>query len=406
MPRFSYEAIDDAGKRVRGQIKSGSRYELLSKIISQGYHPIEVRAILEGKTLVDKTKEFLVERVSVSDLATFTRQLASLLKAGMPVVKALSTLRKQSESPRLVKIIDDLEGILLREGATLTEALGEHPRVFNSVYRSVVYAGEQGGYLVDVLDDLASYLSQSSKLRGQVLGAFVYPAFLLLLGAVAVFVMMTFVIPRFQELFDSFGSGLPLPTKILINCSSFLSSWWWAVLLGCLAIVLVLLMCLRRDRFRTLFDSFVLRMPILGKMFLKLEISRIACTLNSLISGGVEIITALRITSGTVRNRFVRGSFASMIQEVIDGQSLAVAMSNTGVYPPLVVNLIRTGEETGDLPAMLSELAGIYEEETERAVTASVRLVEPLLIIFVGGIIAAIIAAVMLPLFQAQTMVG
>jgi general secretion pathway protein F len=227
----------------------------------------------------------------------------------------------------------------------------------------------------------------------------------MLLGSTAIAILMTFVIPGFRELFDSFGRQLPAPTQTLIAVSDFTSRWWWALLAGLAAVGLAAVALLRQVSVRTRTDRLLLRLPILGKMCLKLAVCRIARTLSSLVAGGVSIVEALRITRDTVRNLAVKGTFQSMVVGILQGDALATAAGKSGLYPPLMVNLIRTGEETGELPEMLSELAAIYEDEAERAVSGAVKLLEPILIVVMGAVIAGIVAAVMLPVFQANVMV-
>ena len=226
------------------------------------------------------------------------------------------------------------------------------------------------------------------------------------MGMTAVFVLVTFVIPRFQELFDSFGRALPWPTQLLIDVSSFMGGWWWAVLAGAIGGVTMLVFLVRMPTVRVKIDRAILRLPVVGAMVLKLDTSRIARTLGALLHAGVDILSSLRITGQTARNRALRDAFGPMAESVMTGQSLAVAIENSALFPPLVVSLVRTGEETGELPEMLTELSEIYEDEAARAVNATVKLLEPILIIVIGGVIAAIVAAIMLPVFQANTMVG
>ena len=372
---------------------------------SKGYHPLTLEPLREGGTLLGGLTRRLRDRVTASQLAVVTRQLSSLLRAGLPVVEALATLRGQAENRRLVRVIEDVQETLLREGGTLADALACRPDVFAPVYRSLVRSGEEGGGLGEVLRDLGKHLTRTARLRGQVLGALIYPVFLLLLGATAIFVLMAFVIPSFEELFESFGRDLPGPTRLLIAFSEFVASWWWAVLAGFAVVILLVWVLLRRAPVRLRTDRLVLRLPVIGPMLLKLAISRIARTLGALASGGVPILTSLRITGETVRNRAVRATFAPMVASVATGDSLAAAASKARLYPPLMVNLIRTGEDTGELAEMLNELAAIYEEEAERAVSGAVKLLEPVLIIVMGVVIAGIVAAVMLPVFQANVMV-
>jgi general secretion pathway protein F len=405
MSRFDYLAITGGGVRLSGAVRSSDRASALRMLIGRGYHPLTIAPAKEKSWSLVRLWRRLRERVTTTELAVFTRQLASLLKAGLSMVAALSTLKRQSRKPALVAVIDEITETLSREGSSLAEAMEDHPRIFGGVYRSLVRAGEEGGNLPDVLADMAAYLGQSARLRGQVIGAFIYPLFLLLLGSAAVFILMTFVIPRFQELFRSFGQALPTPTRMLISLSGFLSVWWPAVGAVAAGAVAVAFLALRRGGVRKRLDGVLLSLPVLGGMFLKLEMARIARTLGALLRGGVGILAALRITGATVRNRAVGGTFASILERVAGGTTMGAAMEESRLYPPLMVNLVRTGEETGQLPEMLEELSGIYEDEAQRAVSGAVKLLEPMLIVSMGIVIASIIAAVMLPIFQANAMV-
>ena len=406
MSRFTYIAILESGKKVAGQIRSADRRQAVRQLIGRGYHPVQVRPDREQAGVWRRWAQAMRNHVSSAKLSVFTRQLASLLKAGLPMLQALMVLRRQSESRRLVYIIEDIQEHLSAEGGTLAEALDEHPQVFDSVYRSLVRAGEEGGNLPEVLLRLADHLGSAARLRGQVLGAFIYPVFLLLMGAAAVFVLMTFVIPRFRELFDSFGQALPRPTQLLIAVSGFLAAWWWAVGAGLLAGMVFLGLVLRRPQVRTKVDRGLLRLPVFGSMVLKLEIARISRTLGALLTGGVGVLGALRITAGTARNRAVQAALGPVADGVASGESVAEVADKAGIFPPLMINLIRTGEETGQLPSMLDELSAIYEDQAQRAVTGAVKLLEPMLIIVIGAVVAGIVAAIMLPVFQANTMVS
>ncbi len=405
MSHFNYIAVLESGQRVTGTLRSQSRQAALQQLVHRGYHPLLLQSTDDGDPSIRRFLREMFRRVTVSDLAVFTRQMAALLGAGLLMIQALATLRRQCSNSQLVRVIKDVEEKLSRDGGTFSEALEDHPRVFDPVYRGLVRAGEESGNLAEVLSNLAKHLSQSAKLRGQVLGAFIYPIFLLVLGTAAVFVLMTFVIPRFQELFESFGGSLPLPTQILIAISSFMASWWWAVLIGCFIVILMIGAGLHRRTIRERFDRALLNLPVLGQMLLKLEISRISRTLSALLSSGVPILDALEITGNTAKNLAIKATFPLMIKGISGGEPLAAVAAKAGLYPPLMLNLIRTGEDTGQLSEMLVELSAIYEDEAERAVTGAVKLLEPLLICMMGAIIAAIIAAVILPILQANIMV-
>jgi len=402
---FAYRAVTDTGSRTSGTLRSQDRREALAQIVSRGMHPLLVEAVADDG-LAKRSWRSPFRRVKTQELAVFARQLAALLKAGLPVVQALSTLREQSQSKVLKAVLEDIEDTLHQEGGTLADVMGKHPKVFSAVFQGLIRAGEEGGNLVEVLSNLAKYLGNSAKLRRQVVAAFVYPVFIMLMGITAVFFLMTFVIPRFQELFLSFGQELPWPTRMLLAVSGFLGRWWYLVLAGFGAAVLLLVGMFRRPAVRLRTDRAVLRLPVFGQLLLKMEIARICRTLGTLLESGVEILESIRVTGQAVANRFVGQTFPELLKAVAGGEPLAAAIEKPGIFPPMLVNLVRTGEETGELPAMLSELADIYEDETERAVGGAVKLVEPLLIVIIGGAVAAIVAAIMLPVFEINTMVG
>jgi len=406
MAQFNYTAISGTNQRISGTIRCQDRDDCLRQLKLRCYHPLEITEASEKSDGLTLVLRGLFQRVSVSNLATFTRQLSALLRAGLPMIKALAILRRQIHNKRLVGIIEDIEETVARDGGTLAEALEEHSRVFDAVYRGLVRAGEEGGKLVEVLGDLAIHLSKSARLRGQVIGAFIYPTFISFLGFAAVFVLMTFVIPQFKELFENVGNKMPLPTRILINASDFMAQWWWAILMIFGFILTVMIVILRRPSVRKRIDRTALEIPILGSMFVKLEISRISRTLGTLLNSGVGILTALRVTGETAKNRAIKETFSEIIKGVSSGEPVAAVLEKANLYPPLMINLVRTGEETGELPAMLMELAAIYEDEAERAITSAVKLIEPLLIVIVGGVVASIVAAVMLPILEANTMVS
>jgi len=404
MQAFSYTAITDTGQRTRGTLRSQDRRDALAQLVSRGLHPVTVEATSADGAEATSWRSPL-GRVKTAELAVFARQLAALLKAGLTVVAALATLRSQCSNKRLQAVLEDIEDTLGQEGGTLADAMGKHPKVFNAVFQGLIRAGEEGGNLVEVLQNLAEHLGKSAKLKGQVVAAFIYPSFILFLGIAAVFILMTFVIPRFKELFLSFGQALPWPTQMLLAVSGFMGTWWWLVLAGIGVVVLLLVSLLRRPAVRLRADRAALRLPVFGQLLLKMEIARICRTLGTLLESGVGILESLRVTGQAVGNKAVALTFPDLVRAVASGEPLAVAVEKPGLYPPMLINLIRTGEETGELPAMLAELADLYEDETERAVGGAVKLVEPLLIVIIGSVVAGIVAAIMLPVFEINTMV-
>lgn len=406
MSRFHYAAVIPSGERIRGVIRSSNGQEAARKLLEMGYHPLAIDEAQESGWLRPRVSGGFFRKVSAVDLAVFTRQLASLLKAGLPIVQALRAVEKQSGNLLMSRSIGAIEEMLSQDAGALSDALDEHAHIFDPVYRGLVRSGEAGGNLAEVLQNLAKYLAQSAKLRGQVLNAFIYPVFLVVCGTAAIFVLMSFVIPRFEELFRSFGQSLPGPTRLLIAVSGFMATWWWGVLLAGGAIASLMYAIVRRPYVRKVVDRQLIRIPVLGPMLMKIEIARIAHTFAALLNSGIRILETLQITSETAKNMAVRQSFRAIISGVSAGEPLAATIEKTGLYPPMMVSLIATGEETGELPEMLRELAAIYNDEAERAVTGAIKLLEPILIIVLGGLIAGIVAAVILPIFRANAMVA
>lgn len=396
--RFHYTALRGAGDRVSGSLLASDAREVLSRVKQLGYHPIAIEPQAEHRLTLDQRVRRLLGRTRTTDLAVFTRQLAALLKAGLPIVQALQAVRTQTGRRDLRRVIGEVENGLTVGATTLAEALGEHPGVFDAVYVGLVHSGEESGRLVEVLQDLSAHLSKTARLRGQVVSAFIYPAFLLLMGVTAVFVLMAFVIPKFESLFLSFGQDLPLPTQMMIAASGWLAGFWWAVLLGVAAFGVALAGLGRNAAFGTWLSRVTLATPLLGPLVTRLETARIARTLGALLHGGVQIVPALAIATRTVRNRAIAATLPAASTSIAGGGPLADAFEASGRFPRLMTDLVRTGEQTGDLTGMLQELAELYEDEAERAVGGAVKLLEPVLILGMGLVVSAIVGAVMLPI--------
>jgi len=405
MPLFEYIAVDDAGQRVRGTIPCADRRDAGRQLLARGCHPVSIDLPQERLGGARRLWRAIARRVTVQERAVFTRQMASLLKAGLPIVGALATLRRQAPRGALGRIVQEMEQRIGRDGGSFAQALDEHPRVFDAVYRGLARSGEAGGNLVEVLSRLATQLTQGAKLRRQVGAALLYPAFLLLLGTAAIYVLVAVVVPRFEDLFRSFDQALPAPTRALLAVSAFLSAYWWAVPGAVGALVVAAFALLRRSGVRRWIDGCLLRLPIVGGLLMKLEVARLSNTLAALLEGGVRILEALRVAGEGVGNRRLRTTFPRILQEVSRGQPLSSAMEQAKFFPPLMLGLVRTGEETGELPEMLRELSRIYEDQSEQAVHGAVRLLEPVLILLMGGCVAAIVAAILLPIFEANAMV-
>ena len=404
MAGFSYIAIQPGKGRVTGMLQTSDRRAALQQLAERGFQPVVLVQAESAGAATSGLRGF-IGRVKTRDLALFTRQLSALTKAGLPLVHAISTVRQQCSQKSLNRIMEDVESNLTRDAMSLAESFSRYPQVFDAVYTGLVRSGEASGNLPEVLSNLANQLAKSAKLKGQVLSAFIYPAFLALAGSTAIFILMAFVIPKFITLFDSFEQELPIPTRVLIAVAGFTKVWWPLLLAGMVVLAVLVVAVLRRPASRLRFDRLLLRIPVVGDVLLKVEVARISQTLSSLIHGGIHVVDALRVTESVTHNLAVRATFGRIRSKVSAGQPLALAFEQAALYPVMLINLLRTGEETGELPEMLQEVETIYTEECDRSLEAAVRVLEPVLIVIMGAIISAIVAAVLLPVFQSNALV-
>ena len=344
-------------------------------------------------------------RAGRSQLVLTTRQLATLVKAGMPLLRALHTVSDQLEAGALrdvfVMVARDVES-----GIKLSEALSHHPKWFPSFYVNMVRAGEVGGLLDEILKRLAELLEKQARLRARVKSALMYPAFVMVAAVGILLILMAFVVPTFMGMFDELGSTLPLPTRLLVGACTAIRAWWWVVLLsiaGCSALFQALL---RTPAGRRLVDRLTLRAPVIGSLVERLLIARFARTLGTLLASGVPMLSALETVRATVTNRVIDDALQDVERSLKAGESLARPMELSDVFPPLVTRMVALGEETGQLDQMLMQVADRYEEEVDVQLAGLTQLLEPMLILFVGGVVGFIVIAMFLPLMSLTKLLG
>jgi len=335
----------------------------------------------------------------------FTRQLVALLKAGMLLSTALKTLAHQTKNKKVSAIIeqlhDDIEGSL-----SLSEAMAKHPRAFPSVYAAVVSAAEESGTLVETLTTISKHLRAQASVMSRIRSALTYPVFLLILGGGVVGALVSFVIPKFVSLFINANQELPLITRLLINTVESAKQWWWTLLLIPLALVIIFIILLQQAHFRRSVDSLLLKLPLLGALNLKLQMARFARTLGSLLHGGVRIISALEIVSQTTANKIISQEINNIAEGIAKGSTLAKAIDNQEHFSSeILTSMISVGEESGELPEMLFEVADIYAEESESIITTLTNLLGPVMIIFLGILIGFVVLAILLPIFETSTII-
>jgi len=418
MATFAYEALNAAGKPQKGTVEAASSEEAIQRIKAQGYFPTLVKeqkaskktaAEAGGDGAAKKKKKRSgggsMGRVSQKQLTLFTRQLSTLQDAGLPLLRSLQILEQQAKPGRMKNILgavcEDVEG-----GTSLSEALAKHPRAFNRLYTKMVAAGEIGGVLDIILQRLAEFMEKAQRLKRKIVGALVYPAVVVFVAVAIVTFIMWFIIPKFQEIFADFGVPLPSITRWLINVSSWVAgnnvgqTIPGAIYILLTPFLLVVLVKLARKATpgRAFFDILTLWTPVFGTLVRKTTIARFTRTLGTLISAGVPILEAILITRDTSGNYVFEKALGKVHDSIREGESFAGPLRESKVVDAIVVNMIDVGEETGDLDAMLLKVADNYDEEVDVAVAALVSLIEPMLVVVLGGIVGTIVVAMFMPL--------
>ena len=394
MPVFTYSARTLAGEIRTGEIDLPSREEVVGYLRRQRLIPVKV----EQKKTGGLTLEF-GGGVKTRDVVIFTRQFATMINSGLPLVQSLNILAEQSESKALRKTIEqvlyDVEA-----GNTLADSLRKHPKVFSDLYVNMVAAGEAGGILDVILLRLATFLEKNDALARKIKGAMIYPAVILCVTVVAVAILLIKVIPTFQEMFESAGVPLPGPTRLVIMLSTLLQAYWWAVLAVIAAVVFVVRQVYRTPGGRLAIDRMLLRLPIMGNLLRKASIARFTRTLGTLISSGVSILDGLEITARTAGNRVLHDAIMESRVSIAGGETIAEPLKRAAVFPPMVVQMINVGEQTGGLDEMLGKIADFYDEEVDVAVEALLSALEPMLIVVLGVVVGGMIVSMYLPIFD------
>lgn len=402
MPTFSYVAIDDAGREVVGEVHAENRQSAIGRVREIGYYPMDVDESVPARAAA-RARGGIFTRITAADKTILTRQFSNLLGAGLTVVRALTVLIDNTENPRVREII-----LRVREdvqtGASLSETLAKHPRLFDNLYVNLVSAGEASGELEAVLDRLADYMEQQSQQWAQIRAALAYPILLITVGTAAVFFLVTFLIPRFVLIFEGLGQSLPTPTLVVLAISTFLGKYWWMVLGGALVLFLLIRWYVRTPSGTLLFDTWKIRPPVLGPLSEKISASRFSHTLGTLLKGGVPILDALESVKGAIGNSMMAMAIDEVRSSVREGESIADPLRRTGAFPPMVVNMIAVGEETGDIDEILTRLASSYDIEIQNTVRQLISLLEPMIILVMGVVVGSVIISMLLPIFDLNLM--
>jgi type IV pilus assembly protein PilC len=392
MPAFTYTARTANGDLKSATMEAASKEDVVAQLKRLRMNVVKVEEQSKG---APKTKGSIAMR----DIVIFTRQFSTMINSGLPLVQALDILSKQSENPVLQavtrQVVFDVES-----GHTVADALAKHPNAFTELYVNMVAAGEAGGILDTILLRLATFMEKNDALVRKVKGAMIYPGVIMGVAGSAITILLLFVIPTFQSMFESVGLTLPLPTRIVINMSQFLQSYWWA----CIIAVVVAVQSIRKY-YATMdgqlrIDRMLLQAPVLGDVIRKSAVSRFTRTLGTLISSGVSILDGLEITAKTAGNRVISDAIMASRASIAGGDTISAPLAKSGVFPPMVISMIAVGEQTGGLDEMLSKIADFYDEEVDAAVGGLLALMEPMMIVFLGVVVGGMVVAMYLPIFD------
>jgi type IV pilus assembly protein PilC len=400
MPTYSYSARNLTGALQQGEIELPTRQEVVGYLRRQKLIPVKI----EEKKSAGLSLS-IGSGIKTRDIVIFTRQFATMINAGLPLVQSLDILATQTENKAFAKVIQQVQRDV-EAGNTLADALRNHPKVFSDLFVNMVAAGEVGGILDVILLRLATFLEKADALNRKIKGAMVYPAVITLVAIGAVATLLIFVIPTFQQMFESAGVALPGPTQFVIGLSAFLQSYWLYMLVGMGLAVFAIRSVYKTDNGRLTIDRLLLRAPIFGNLLRKTAVARFTRTLGTLVSSGVSILEGLEITARTAGNRVIHDAVMESRASIAGGETIAEPLKRSGVFPPMVVQMINVGEQTGGLDEMLTKIADFYDDEVDQAVEALLSAMEPVMIVFLGGIVGGMIVAMYLPIFDMISAVG
>lgn len=402
MPKFQFKAINMSGKIMEGIYEAQNQQAVIELIRQKSYYHLEVKEIIERK---DVKELELFSKVKIKDISIYCRQFASILRAGMPLIKCLGMLAEQTENKSLKAITHNVRDEV-QKGSSLSQAMSAHTKKIPPILVNMIAAGEASGTLDNSLEVMAEHFEKEHKTKSKVKNAMRYPIIVSIVAVIVVVIMLIFVIPTFRGIFDSAGADLPLPTKMLIGMSGFLQHHGIAMLGGVIVLVLILKMYVSGEKGRLAYDRWKFRVPVMGKFLTKSIAARYARTMATLLTTGVSITETLEITGKVMGNVYVTESIMEIIEQVKQGRGLYGPMKASGIYPIMLENMVMMGEESGTLDTMLTRAAEFYEDEVDRGAAALTSMIEPLIIVVLGSIIAFIVISIMLPMFEMGSIVS
>jgi type IV pilus assembly protein PilC len=400
LAKFDYEVRDRSGKLITGQLEADNQAAVAAKLTSMGYAPVRIEEVKTSGMQMELTIPG-TGRVKLKDLAIFSRQFATMINSGLSLIRALTILQEQTENKKLAETIDEIRN-KVEAGASLSSALAEHEKIFPKLYVAMVRAGESAGMLDEVLLRVAAMYEADVKLRSKIKSAMTYPVIVFVMAILLSTVMLIFIVPTFAGMFDSLGGELPWLTRMLVAASGFVASWLGVVTyLGVPAALWFTYKRIRAtERGRYTLDVLKLRVPVFGPLFHKIALTRFARNLSTLMAAGVPILQALEITADTVNNGPIADAIKDVQDSVRQGESIHGPLSGHEIFPPMVVQMIAVGEETGNVDGMLAKISDFYDMEIESTTESLTALMEPLMIAVIGGIVGGMVIALYMPMFK------
>lgn len=402
MPVFLWEGQTRKGEKKKGEIEAANEAALRGILRRQGLTSITVKQ--KPKDLSEYLP-FLKQKVKEKEVVIFARIFATMINAGLPLIQCLELLAQQEQNKTFAQIItavkEDIEG-----GSTLSDALRKYPKVFDDLFVNLVAAGESGGILDVILQRLSNYMEKAMKLKSKVKGAMTYPASVLVISIAVVSLLLVKVIPTFQKMFEGFGGELPGPTQFLITLSTYAQKYFLVAIIALAVAVYAFRRYYKTEKGTLLIDDLILKSPVFGPLLKKVAVARFTRTMSTMMTSGVPILEGLAIVSKTAGNKVVENALIRVRKSISEGKTIAEPLLETGIFPPMVVQMIAVGEATGALDAMLSKIADFYDDEVDTAVDAMTALLEPFMMVFLGGVVGGMIIAMYLPIFKMASVVG
>ncbi|MBN1141261.1 MAG: type II secretion system F family protein [Deltaproteobacteria bacterium] len=398
MPKFSWVGKNRSGQIQKGEMEAPSQGMVLAQLRKVGVTPTEVVERGKGLDMQLKIPGFK-PKITTRDLVIFTRQFSTMIDAGLPLVQCLDILGRQQDNRTFKEVLKGVKESV-ESGATFADSLKKHPRVFDELYVNLVAAGEVGGILDTILNRLAAYIEKALKLKKKVKSAMTYPGTIVGVAVLVIAVILVFVIPAFEKMFADFGSALPMPTQIVINLSRFVTDYIFVIIGAVVGLYFLIKYLYRTKKGREKFDAWALRLPIFGVLIRKVAVAKFSRTLGTMISSGVPILDGLEIVAKTAGNKVVEKAIYNVRESISQGKTIAEPLEKSGVFPPMVCQMVAVGEQSGSIDVMLNKIADFYDDEVDDAVGNLTAMMEPLLMLFLGVTVGGLVIAMYLPIFK------